>query len=60
MSFKFLASVYGILALAALSLFLVLPAAQVGETGWAKAFFGLASFIGIAFIVYMFAKLLLR
>jgi len=58
MSFKFWA--YGILAICALCLTLVLPAVKMGETGWATSFFNFALVIGIAFIAYMFAKLLMR
>ena len=60
MGMKFSFWAYGILAICALSLFLVLPAAKLGEGNWAGSFFGFGVFIGSMFILYMFVKLLMR
>jgi hypothetical protein len=60
MAIKFSFFAYGILAIAALALVLAFSSSQVGQSDWAGNFFGLATFIVVLFIVYMFIKMLRR
>lgn len=60
MAIKFSFFAYGILAIAALALVLSFSSNQVGQGDWAGNFFGLATFIVVLFIFYMFVKMLRR
>jgi len=54
---KFSFWAYGILAIAALALVLIIPAIQMGQEEWADKFFNLGKAIAFLFIIYMFVKL---
>jgi hypothetical protein len=56
-SFKFWA--YGILAIAALAMFLYVSTSLAGRADIGQPLLLIAAFIIVAFVIYMFAKLLL-
>lgn len=58
MAIKFSFFAYGILAIAALTLFLAFSSVQLGQENWGSNFFLLGSFIVVFFMAYMFLKVL--
>ncbi|MEM4523449.1 MAG: hypothetical protein QW738_09590 [Nitrososphaeria archaeon] len=60
MNINFNFSAWGILALAALALFLSFSSYGLGQSVLSEKFFSLGVFIIIVFITYMFAKLFLN
>lgn len=59
MAAKFVFSAFGILAIAALCLFLYAPLSASGNQDTAAPLLGIAEFIVFAFIAFMFIKLFL-
>jgi len=56
---KFTFRAFGILALCALSLFMVPTLLAMGHNQWASNYFNLGVIIALMFLVYIFAKLLI-